>query len=161
MSKKIITINPELFKRKKTKKKAIISDKVINKTLINRIKEKKKEKKYEPKTNDKFDESHNFLTNILQKYPKNETLKVHTPLNNYDRTPINKSIENILFKPKDTEIINLNYHVDAETPYGNLKRGLKPTLKNLKLGKKIKQPEKKNAFAQACTVIQVSCKNRV
>ena len=142
MSKKIITINPELFKRKKTKKKAIISDKVINKTLINRIKEKKKEKKYEPKpTNNKFDESDNFLTNILQKHPKNETLRVRAPLNNYTQTPITKTIENILFKPKDMETINLNYKVDMETPYGNMKKGLKPTLKNWKLGKKIKHPD--------------------
>lgn len=135
---KIITINPELFKRKKTKKKTIISDKLINKTLINRIKEKKT-KPQEINTN-KFDESDNFLTTILKKYPKNETLKVNAPLNNYPHPSINKSIENILFKPTGMDVIDINYKLDNEKPYGNMKGGLKPTMKNWKLGKKIKQP---------------------
>ena len=131
---KIITINPELLKTKtKTKK---ISPKLINKTLINRIKEKKKEKihrvKEEPEKNN-FDESNNFLSNILQ---KSKTFKIHKPLNNYSQPPINKSVENLLFKP-DSE---LTYKIDNEKPFGNLKKGLKPTLKNWKLGKKITFP---------------------
>jgi hypothetical protein len=92
---KIITINPELFKTK-TKK---ISPKLINKTLINRIKEKKKERihtRVEEPEKTKFDESNNFLSNILQ---KSKTLKIHKPLNNYSQPPINKSVENLLFKP--------------------------------------------------------------
>ena len=100
---KIITINPELFKR--TKK--LISPKTINKTLINRIREKKKEQKIE-KT---FDESNNFLSNILKKHPK--TLKVHKPLNNYTQSPITKSVEDLLFKPDSKEMLNINYKIDT------------------------------------------------
>jgi len=130
---KIITINPELLKTK-TKK---ISPKLINKTLINRIKEKKKVKIHRVKEpvpeKNKFDESNNFLSNILQ---KSKTFKIHKPLNNYSQPPINKSVENLLFKP-DSE---LTYKIDNEKPFGNLKKGLKPTLKNWKLGKKITFP---------------------
>ena len=135
MSKKIITINPELLKTK-TKK---ISPKLINKTLINRIKEKKREKKVQPyvkqQTTNKFDESNNFLSSILQKHPK-KTIKVHKPLNNYSQPPINKSVENLLFKPDNSEVVNINYKIDTEKPYGNMVGGLKPTLKKWKTGKK-------------------------
>lgn len=134
MSKKIITINPELLKTK-TKK---ISPKLINKTLINRIKEKKKEKKVQPyvkQTTDKFDESNHFLSSILQNHPK-KTIKVHKPLNNYSQPPITKSVENLLFKPDNSEVVNINYKIDTEKPYGNMVGGLKPTLKKWKTGKK-------------------------
>jgi len=133
---KTITINPGLLTNKKTKKN---TSKLINKTLINRIKRKKVKKEEKPvKSDNKFDECDNFLSNILQKHPK--TMKVHTPLDNYAYSPINKSVENLLFKPDNSDALNINYEIDTATPYGNLSRGLKPTLKKWKLGKKITFP---------------------
>jgi hypothetical protein len=133
MSKTVI-INPELFKIGKTKKnkpKPLITAKSIKQTLINRIKENRKkinpEIKPESKLETEFQESEKFLTEILSH--KNKTIKNHQPLNNYSGiTPINKNVENILFKPDQQ--IKLNYKIDDEKPHGCLKNGLKPCLRN-------------------------------
>ena len=131
---KTVNINPELFKIGKTKKnkpKPLVTAKSIKQTLINRIKENQKKIKPEIKSNPKpeseFQESEKFLSEILSH--KNKTIKNHQPLNNYSGiTPINKNVENILFKPDQQ--IKLNYKIDDEKPHGCLKNGLKPCLRN-------------------------------
>ena len=54
-------------------------------------------------------------------------------MNTYEKKPIPKPVENILFKPSDTAI-HLTYPID-NVKYGVMKNGIKPTYKNWKRGK--------------------------
>jgi len=151
MEKKTITINPALFKIGKTKKqkkqKPLVSPKMIKRTLINRIKDRRKKVppaktanvEVETKEEDDFKKSESFLAKILEKRKnapeivkaKNVTVKTHNPLNNYHIEPIQKNVENIIFKPNE----NLNYSIDNEVQYGCMKNGVKPCFRSCKNNK--------------------------
>jgi hypothetical protein len=129
MEKKTININPELLKIKKTRKnKPNINPKLIKRKLMKRIKEHDKIPKTEGSS---FQESENFLSNILNK--KEKTLKNPQPTTTYtELSPINKNVENILFKSPNTNPLKLNYKIDDEKPHGCLKNGIKPCYRSYK-----------------------------
>ena len=127
MEKKTITINPELFKIKKTRKnKPIINPKLLKRKLLKRIKEHDKESN---EKND-FKDSNEFLTNILK---KDKTIKNPQPTTNYtELAPINKNVENILFKTACPNPLKLNYKIDDEIAHGCLRNGIKQCYRSYK-----------------------------
>lgn len=123
MEKKTITINPELFKIKKTRKnKPIINPKLLKRKLLKRIKE-------HDESNEKndFKDSNDFLTNILKDKTKKNPQPTYTEL-----TPINKNVENILFKTACPNPLKLNYKIDDEIAHGCLRNGIKQCYRSYK-----------------------------